>query len=384
MKNNKVYQSEFSIMNEQDYLMKINDFTCGFNMPPSLKGEDTNELPPYDKRPSFLVDKYPACPSNWMRSEGKAKSYFVPIKEDYGMWLDFNDNENNPYHVAIVLSIQGINPITGMACKDPQMEQYIEECPKHKIKFGPDRFCKKCNYKWPKQNYISTTATPTGLLWIDGFRSIDGIVRQYILTQEKIRGVAANIIGKNRVFSIGISFFISKEKKPIKPEILTIRESNPLFTFYKSKTSTEYPDTYTETPDNTIYIDSCDNICDNSKVPKDLSYSVNMKCVSESCVSASSSPMSWGKTLSKKIEPSNILRSRSIQCKQLEVGAGAKINQQIYDDPEHIDFWRNETEGILYINYCLEKDCQKIIEQGEMDIEGSKEGFLAEIPKGNA
>ena len=37
---------------------------------------------------------------------------------------------------------------------------------------------------------------------------------QHILTAEKIRGVASNIIGKDRVYAIGLSFFTSKDKKP--------------------------------------------------------------------------------------------------------------------------------------------------------------------------
>ena len=169
----------------------------------------------------YLVDKYPACPSDWMRSEGIIKSYFVPVVEGHGMWIDFNENDNNNHHVAIVISIQGINPITGLPCQDAQLEQYIEECPKHKIKFGPDRFCKKCDFKWPKQNYICTTGTPHGNFWLDGFKAANGIVRQYILTAEKMRGVASNIIGKDRVYAIGISFFLSKEKKtPLQNEFL--------------------------------------------------------------------------------------------------------------------------------------------------------------------
>ena len=47
--------------------------------------EFKHRLPPYSKRKAFLVDEYPACPSDWMRSEGKLTSYFVPVKEDKGM-----------------------------------------------------------------------------------------------------------------------------------------------------------------------------------------------------------------------------------------------------------------------------------------------------------
>ena len=206
----------------RNYLMRSGNFSCGFNMPDALKGEEIHNLPPYAKRMPFLVDEYPSCPDNWMRSEGTTTSYFIPVEEGKGMWLDFNNNQSHTHHVAIVVSIQGINPVTGLPCNDAQLEQYIEECPKHKIKFGPNRYCKECDYKWPKQNYICSTGTPSGTLWLDGFRTVEGIVRQYILTEEKMRGVASNIIGKDRVFAIGISFFISPNNPTEAPIIATI------------------------------------------------------------------------------------------------------------------------------------------------------------------
>ena len=97
-----------------DYYMRNNEFGCGFNTPEALEGEDAFKLPPYAKRRAFLVDEYPACPENWMRSEGRLKSFFVAVQEDKGMWLDFNECSNHTHHVAIVISIQGVNPITGL------------------------------------------------------------------------------------------------------------------------------------------------------------------------------------------------------------------------------------------------------------------------------
>ena len=212
---------KFSTVWDMEYWMGKNNLFCGLNTPEALiskEGEEeiSHRLPPYAKRKSLLVDEYSLCPSNWMKSEGKLTSYFAPIKEGNGMWLDFNKCWENKYDVAIVVSVQGINPITGLPCNDAQLEQYIEECPKCKEKFGLNRLCKKCGYVWPKQNYICTTSTPYGNLWIDGFRAADGIVRQYILTQEKIRGVASNIIGEDRVYAIGVSFFLSKKEKETK------------------------------------------------------------------------------------------------------------------------------------------------------------------------
>ncbi len=372
-----------------DYLMRNGKFSCGFNMPTALEGEDTYSLPPYAKRMSFLVDKYPACPENWMRSEGILKSFFIPVEENKGMWLDFNGCVNLTHHVAIVISIQGINPITGLPCNDPQMEQYIDECPKHKIKFGADRYCKKCDFRWPKQNYICTTGTPEGYLWLDGFRAADGIVRQYILTAEKMRGVASNVIGKDRVYAIGLSFFLSKDKKPepITHEI-TIRD-------YSGGVIYNQPQFFSpiHTPINWDYnwntiSDKCTtgtiNYSSSSIIPTVSSSGLEFKSIEES------KNLDWQfekyeniNSIEGVIANSTLRSVKKVKIKNLEIGAGAKINQNVYDDPEKLDFWHNEPESIICINYCSENEARKIIEGGIINVEGSKEGFLRDTPVGN-
>ena len=380
--------------------MRINGFSCGFNTPPSLKGETTHGLPPYAKRVPFLVDEYPACPENWMRSEGKIKSYFVPVQEGNGMWLDFNSNDNHAYHLAIVVSVQGVNPITGLPCKDAQLEQYIEKCPRHKIKFGPDRYCKECDHKWPKQNYISTTGTPRGYLWLDGFKTAEGIVRQYILTSEKMKGVASNIIGEDRVFALGISFFLSKEKKPIQPSYPILRGA-PLTQIYNISSSPQFFSP-THTPlnwDNSTGVSPIvpSSVCSNST--DTYSSKWQNRCSDYYDESSSGSGMDYvdefRAKLSKKSKPGDsqiktqgMTKSFAksiipVETKKLEVGAGAEISQLIHDDPNGLDFWKDSPEGILCINYCTEIDGKKIIEGGKININGHKEGFLQDVPVGN-
>ena len=390
--------------NTRDYLMRANNCSVGFNMPQALEGENTFGLPPYRKRMPYLVDKFPACPENWMRSEGKVKSYFVPVVEGDGMWLDFNNNESNTHHLAIVVSVQGINPITGLPCNDAQLEQYIEECPKHKIKFGPDRYCKECDYKWPKQNYICTTGTPNGQFWLDGFRAADGLVRQYILTAEKMRGVASNVIGEDRVFAIGISFFLSKEKKPVSTVTYGSRITTGGYNFHQiiGQPDWNYLDKNTSGDfDNTkyAYYSTCDSLgLSDASMSMDIDASNNSNISNGivNCSSLGSKGAIGAKGITKcggimkqakaksSIPMGALARSVNvIKTKNLEVGAGAKINQSIYDDPEKLDYWHTEPESIICINYCLEEEVRKIIEAGMVDVEGSKEGFLQDIPVGN-
>lgn len=466
--------SKFNTPWDSEYWMESNGFHCGFNMPEALitknfNGEEVaHELPPYEWRKSYLVDEYPACPKDWMKSSGRMTSRFVPIQDGKGMWLDFNKNSDQKYHLAIVVSVQGVNAITGLPCKDVQLEQYIDKCPKHDKPFGANRFCKECGYKCPKQNYICTTGTPNGQLWIDGFRAANGAVQQYILTEKTMKGVASNIIGSDRVYAIGVSFFLSKSPKP-EPKVT---QYSPLLTttygnhtvkcggigkmlskggggFGKdvSKgmtsdwTSTAQPHASANWDGNTkcgkskssndstvvmdwmecgtrgLYsLDTKTNV-DGSAVfgriseaaepepePDSITenqinfMNIDKKCyITENQLKSVRSRPSKSSKAKQAVQYDcakiNILSEKEsrakrpemytkIQTKNMEVGAGAKINQNLYDDPEPLDFWRDEPESILCINYCLEDECVKILKQGKVDVEGHSQGFLKDVPVG--
>ena len=74
---------------------------------------------------------------------------------------------------------------------------------------------------------------------------------------------------------------------------------------------------------------------------------------------------------------------KEVSIKKLEVGAGAKVAQKIYDDPNELDFWREKPESIIVINYACEDLVSSILKSGEIDVEGSAEGFMSSIPTGN-
>jgi len=151
-------------------IMSIKNLQCELHMPNKLNIKKTKSeefvysLPPRAPVDAYKVDEYKGCPSSWMNGSSKSSSYFVPIKEGKGMWLDFNNCFENERDVAIVVSIQGINPITGQKTKTLRLEQYKDKCPVHNVEFHQDLFCPKCEYKWPGQNYITTTTTPYSFL----------------------------------------------------------------------------------------------------------------------------------------------------------------------------------------------------------------------------
>lgn len=419
-------QNRFSTPWDDEYWMESNGFHCGFNMPKALvsvkasNGEDIPyDLPEYNWRKSYLVDEYPACPNSWMRSEGKLASYFVPIVEGDGMWLDFNKNAKHSHHVAVVVSIQGVNAITGMPCENPNLEQYIEFCPKHNVKFGANRYCEQCGFKWPKQNYISTTVTPDGNFWLDGFRAANGAVCQYILTEKTMQGVASNIIGSKRVYAIGISFFLSKDIK--QRQYVNISDDSYNFANFNSVPmgwENRSSDCFDETRSSKVQYSS-DNITvvhhafslttdkDNSNVDDALVDGINCNLGSggmsaapvaaaaapDQTKSFSSTPMDFApmdfaryriseaKVYSKKGSvPDSIT---PVRTKNIEIGAGANIRQVVYDDTETLDFWRDQPESILTINYCLESEAIRILKQGRVSKEGDPRGFLKNVPTGN-
>jgi hypothetical protein len=365
--------------NSADYLMKVNGLSVGFNMPNALTGDQLHSLPPYKPRKAFLVDEYPACPESWMRSSGRIKSYFVPIEEGKGLWLDFNDCWNSASHVAIVVSVQGVNAVTGLPCHDPQLEQYRDECPKHKKAFGPDRLCTDCGFKWPKQNYIPSSSTPHGHLWLDGFRAEDGQVRQYVFTAQEARGVAAAIIGKDRVYALGISFFLAKQPKP--PQTTTMQSRG----------------WHSVQEDGGLKgVMLC---CDSGGSADMMSYSAPSASLGGDSLMRSlmdSPKKSYGSQVGSKGITSHLgstTKARSagrlmsapapVAVKHLEVAAGARIDQTVADDTCDLDFYQKEPDGLIVINYCSEEEALRIIEAGKVDVQGSPEGFLTGIPVGN-
>lgn len=409
--NNTFFKAPF----DSDYWMTQNGVSVGLNMPKALKGEELNILPPYARRKFFLTDDYPAAPSNWMRSEGKTASYFVAIQEDHGMWLDFNKNNDCNYELAILISVQGINPITGLPCTDNKLEQYVESCPKCQEKFQANRYCKKCEMNWPKQNYISTTGQPSGQLWLDGFKTAEGIVRQYIFTKEECRGVAENIIGKDKVYAIGISFFFSKTQKQ-KPTTV-YREEEPITYICKIPNSDKKTKKRSKPTISYGYSDSTDSTSAMPGISPGWQNRVSDFHNETKASDATKGSASFTRTISNNTCPvvdtqvvqawlsqtpndpnTTIVCSHSfdlsdlastsnftheVEADKFEVGAGAKIDQKIYDDPNPLDFWRDEAEAIIVINYASEECIKKIIDAGKINKTTKKEGFLQGIPVGN-
>tara|TARA_R110000824_G_scaffold148242_2_gene317820 strand:- start:24598 stop:25776 length:1179 start_codon:yes stop_codon:yes gene_type:complete len=389
--------------------MEANGFYAGIHMPKAADSDEQYKygfLPPCNRLKSYLVDEYPAVPSNWMKSEGNTSSYFVGMEEDQGMWIDLNKNQKHSHHVAVVISIQGVNPITGMPCKgnNAGMEQYIKECPKCEKKFSANRHCKSCGFKWPKQNYISTNATTYGEFWLDGFRAADGVIRQYILTQEKMRSVAGNVTGGNQVYAIGLSFFISKKEKPDTQtwyggERSGIIYGQPMFfSPVYTPINWQIPPTYTtytsssSKPSNNACLDGdvvnnyhsqiTENQLDETRGKKSSAQveeyhtapasAEDIERVREQLANTTNDP-------NLTLTTSHSFEVKEVDVAKVEVGAGSKIDQMVADDPETLDFWKNKPEAMICVNYCLEANANEILSQGKIPLNQKEEGFMQEM-----
>lgn len=355
--------------------------------------EDSNALPSYDPINVHIVDEYPACPNNWMHGSDMASSYFAGLKEDKAIWLDFNECFNHTHDVAIVLSVQGINPITGqtMIGDNPlRMEQYHKKCPVHESSFKQNYFCEECGFNWPGQNYISTTGTPFGRFWIDGFRTPEGNVRQYIITAEKMKGVAAQIMknSEDRVFAIGMAFYLSKKKKP---EIAKYERKPQEYQQSNNKDSTfsfppmffspmHRPHNWNNMTNNTFFSSSSSVSCNNVSRGNSLS---NDNIASNKVLIASNLNNRQGDMDMSCFDAFDKEKTEEAESvKKLEVGAGALVNQRIYDDPKNLkEYWEEKPAGMIYLNYCDEETLKSILDCGRKGTK--KDGFMKNIKVGS-
>jgi len=393
--------------------------------------DDINNLPNLAPTKVYVVDDYPACPTNWEHGSDIAGSYFVGLAEDGALWLDFNECFDHTHDVAVVLSVQGINPITGqtMVGDNPlRMEQYHKNCPVHDTPFKQDYFCEDCGFSWPGQNYMATTGTPFGMFWLDGFCTPDGKVRQYVISAEKMRSVAAQVMEKrgedseDRVFAIGVAFYLSKDKKPDMPKsertepkkqlgfIGSVSFNKPSLKFFSSThtprgwkpSDNKYGSAggtlrassgieisaslgfVTHDPNQMITTQGFDysggdiDALDGDMLSLDTDDGDTDALDGVRTYDCSDIKVLTGEDARAK-RPE--MYETVIPVKKLEVGAGALVSQRVYDDPKNLKkYWEETPAGMIYINYCDEETLKKILDGGKKATK--KDGFMDEIQVG--
>jgi hypothetical protein len=292
------------------------------------------------------------------------------------MWFDFTSNAQHDHEVAVVMSVQGINPITGQQVTALNLEQYKTQCPIHEVDFKQDRYCEKCEFKWSAQNYISTTTGQP--LWLDGFRNEEGEVRQYIITEEEARGVATQLIGDDKVYAIGFAFYLSKEPKPKQPQRV-LRSMTKGMTNTKGSVSLQQ----CASGDGNLDINYPTGQEEDYWIPvgpEGPSSGFKLKDTNDFIELTPTSNADYcGEEMGFADCEAELHDDES--TKKLEVGAGAKIAQEIGIDPKDIDYWSEEPIGLIYVNYVPLKECNRILNEGKR--EDKADGFMNNLNVGN-
>jgi len=368
-------------MNRHKY-MEVNGLFATINTPEALRGDLLYGLPDYDPVRAFNVDRYPGCPDNWMHGSSIATSYFLGLQAGRGMWFDFTANEKHTHHVAVVISVQGVNPVTNEPMTKLNLKKIRDKCPRHEIEFQGNRFCphEECGYEWPAQNYLATT---TGeCLWLDGFRGAKGEVAQYIITAEELRGVAAQVIGDDRVYAIGFAFYLSVNPKP-EPPAPKIRRTVKSSGYSKGMTKSAGVSWGLLSGMDTSFTTSLSDRGSKSVRTRGLSGPGEMLARGEveRHITASPASAEGGEDV-LFMESAGDETSDDCEVEtKLEVGGGARIKQKIGVDPEKIGFWQNEPAGLIYVNYVTPKEEQRIRETGQVG--EARDGALKGLRIGN-
>ncbi len=393
---------------------------------PRLKGKQVHELPPGTPISAYTTDEFEHPLPHWLKGPG---NFVVPVGKDDGLWFNWqlNDQENT----AVMPTVKGMNPITGRRTSGFSLERYETKCPIHEIDFEGVRFCKECGYKWPAQNYLAAPNT----LWWDGFLT-SGKVRQFFFTEDMDRSVPEKVIGKDdTVPAFGFAFFRTKVYR--QSTNFKTRDDydrwfktiyvNHLYKYPYSFMDTVYngfhPGWYSINSSGTVY----GSLTASSTVSNTKSYSSDAPCGSAGSseqvnyCSTTNFTASTEKDLksrlasyksNKTIKPAgsettrsltnSILRSAVLDVftadvqkhqlsepthevdmdKEVGVGAGAEIKQDLQLDPLPLSGWEEEPASVMRIYFVFEDQFKKIVEKGMKNLEGHKEGFLSGLQVG--
>jgi len=344
-------------------------------------------------------------PENWMKGPGV---YVVPVRPNKGLWFDWRENSSR--NTAIIPTVKGCNPITGLKTSGFHLEHYEEKCPRHNVHFEGDRLCPECGYRWPIQNYV----TFPNVLWWDTWKSgEDGIGRQFFFTEDEMRDVASHMIGKeSTVPAFGFAFYRPKE---FRPEPVSDSNSRGIY-FEASPSDIKYFTSDTKYFTNVQKSDlfgpppqhqytscnigpsaglgaSMEYSCDaehSYSPPQDLlcehSTTGSLKCPSDS-TDNKKTKVSLSSIRSKRLASlDNLGSERCIErpkpVKEVSVGAGAKIHQDLVADQYALDSWKSAPDATMTVYFVFQEQFDKMKAKGMKDLKGAKEGMLSGVPVG--
>lgn len=406
--------------------MEYKGFKAQIMEAPKLTGDCMHGLPPGNPVEVYPSDVFLKYPKQWMKN---SSTFVVPVRPNFGLWFNFTDNPE--MNTAVLPTIKGCNPITGLQTSGFHLERYEDKCPKHGCKFLADLFCPECNYKWPSRNYISAPA----ILWWDGwFNAKDGTVRQFFFSEEELRDVATHFIGKEQtVPAFGFAFYTPKVSRPepsLKRQFFNKQSSSGSWIsssyhnelggsckLYGSSlngswvgegfkgldvdySSTDLMNKHIVSTNSASFSDlACHEAAPSKQLNNVYTCSASSAAAAASASASAELPVKLGKRIShsfsktlKKSSPISTEglisedmsheRSAKKEVKEVSVGAGAKIRQDLPNDPYPLDSWKDTPDASMTIYFVFQEKFEELKAGGLRDFSGVKEGMLAGVPVG--
>lgn len=343
-------------MNFATTTLRAGGFTAQIMEADRLVGESVFGLPPGNSLAAYQVKQFNQRPAHWMETDG----WVVVVKPNKGLW--FNWTHNDAQNTAILPSVKGCNPITGVE-SDGFALLKTTVCPRHpNATLNSNNYCPECGYSLPPQNFVSAP----NRLWWDGFRADDGSVRQFFFTEDEARDVATHLIGKeNTVPAFGFAFY--GKKAQYKKEVERSRGvTASLGGGVKFKSNSM----------NCLYSKSAEPI---SKGGVSASLYSDVCC---STLSSEAKPMMDMMDMSMVARRMGALDAPERNTKDVSVGAGARIDQRLDADTTPIDHWNETPDAVMRIYFIFEDEFVKWRQFGMKCIEDVESSMLSGIPVG--
>jgi len=251
------------------------------------QGNTPSSLPP--SRGTFPVYKVSDLGSlalpQWDR-----EGYVIPIKETEAMWMAFSCAwDKQP--VAVAIGAGGINAVSG----------------------------EKMSRKLQEDGYLVTPPQP----WLDGFKSPDGHVYQFVGTEHKGgegHTVAEQIIGEESV-SGGLAFSVYEAKEGA---IVVPKPSTHLECF-------------------TMSMDS------------------DIKSFSPAAASLSSSPRRMRMMRGNEYSQPDVQKCATRGPVEMGLGRGGAIEQKVYPDPHGLSAWKAEPSAVAVVYLISEREFNALL-----------------------
>jgi len=414
----------FSVAPNMHRIMMANGFYAAIMRADKKSDKGNQGLPPGIPIPVLPVDYLKNRPDFWVGGQG---SYVCPVDSDWALWFNWSMNNTN---IAILTSVKGMNPLTGQRVNGLGLEQYMGKCPIHDVTLQHGKLCPECNFKWPDQNYI----TDPNPFYLDGFRSADGVVRQFYFTEDMAKSIPELVIGKDdTVPAFGFCFYglkvndvkyengnRFKDKFPVE----SLTESRGTlsilrgFSGYSGTGSIGFPGVYyssslsksadmsaadirysssgetkcflstsksksaeSKTSGGPILPAACFNLADDS-----IGSTLNERSFSDESIAMSDSKLVADEPVAASFSPELLRKSvRKIHASaEVGIGAGAKIKQAFAKDARCIDEWQEKPAGIIRVYFVFREQFERYVEDGLKDLSGCKECFMEGLPVGGA